>query len=302
MRPIAPDPAAADPFLLLAHHRHSFSPLDPLRAPFRAVGGALGLPYVGDEGFALHPHRGIDIWTIVLDGSDGFRHKDSLGGECTYRGGSTQFMRSGRGAMHEEMWETRPDKTTKIELFQLWVNLPASLKMSPPCIKYIGGEWGTEYKEETQIDASTGKATRVRIIGDADTLDRAVEGSDTELQPRPPVQIRYASLPPGNAWVAPCDPAHTALAYVRSGNVRVNGQVAGEVREGSTCTFAGDGDCVWLVNDGTRDADVLLMTGEPLREPVAMGGPIVMNTQRELAEAYAELRAGTFLRARAPPS
>jgi hypothetical protein len=79
VRPISPNPVAADPFLLLAHHRHSFSPWDPLRAPFKAVGGALGLPYVGDEGFAIHPHRGIDIWTIVLDGSDGFKHKDSLG-------------------------------------------------------------------------------------------------------------------------------------------------------------------------------------------------------------------------------
>ena len=76
VRPISPDPALADPFLLLAHHRHSFSPADPLRGPFKAVGGALGLPYVGDEGFALHPHRGIDIWTYVLDGSDGFRHKE----------------------------------------------------------------------------------------------------------------------------------------------------------------------------------------------------------------------------------
>jgi hypothetical protein len=75
VRPIALSSISADPFLLLAHHRHSFSPNDPLRMPFKAVGGALGLPYVGDEGFALHPHRGLDIWTIVLDGSDGFRHR-----------------------------------------------------------------------------------------------------------------------------------------------------------------------------------------------------------------------------------
>ena len=75
VRPISPDPSVADPFLLVAHHRHSFTPGDPLRGPFRSIGGALGLPYVGDEGFKLHPHRGIDIWTYVLDGSDGFRHK-----------------------------------------------------------------------------------------------------------------------------------------------------------------------------------------------------------------------------------
>ena len=96
--PMSFDPSLADPFLLLAHHKHSFSPGDPLRGPFKAVGGALGLPYVGDEGFAMHPHRGIDILTYVLDGSDGFRHRDSLGGACVYRGGAAQFMRSGRTA------------------------------------------------------------------------------------------------------------------------------------------------------------------------------------------------------------
>ena len=96
--PMSFDPSLADPFLLLAHHKHSFSPGDPLRGPFKAVGGALGLPYVGDEGFAMHPHRGIDILTYVLDGSDGFRHRDSRGGACVYRGGAAQFMRSGRTA------------------------------------------------------------------------------------------------------------------------------------------------------------------------------------------------------------
>lgn len=96
--PMSFDPSLADPFLLLAHHKHSFSPGDPLRGPFKAVGGALGLPYVGDEGFKMHPHRGIDILTYVLDGSDGFRHRDSLGGACVYRGGAAQFMRSGRTA------------------------------------------------------------------------------------------------------------------------------------------------------------------------------------------------------------
>jgi hypothetical protein len=78
VRPITPDPYDADPFLLLAHHKHSFSPGDPLRGPFRTIGGALGLPYVGEEGFKLHPHRGIDIFTIVLDGSDGFRRARSV--------------------------------------------------------------------------------------------------------------------------------------------------------------------------------------------------------------------------------
>ena len=67
----------------------------------------------------MHPHRGFDILTYVLDGSDGFRHRDSLGGAQVYRGGSAQYMRAGRGALHEEFWETRPDRRTSIELFQV---------------------------------------------------------------------------------------------------------------------------------------------------------------------------------------
>ena len=126
--PMSLDARRADPFLLVAHHKHWFDPRDPLRGPFRAVGGALGLPYVDVEGFSMHPHRGFDILTYVLDGSDGFRHRDSLGGERTYRGGSAQFMRAGRGAMHEEFWETRDDRRTSVELFQVWINLPRRRK------------------------------------------------------------------------------------------------------------------------------------------------------------------------------
>ena len=84
----------ADPFLLVAHHKHWFDPRDPLRGPFRAFGKATGLPYIDVEGFSMHPHRGFDILTYILDGSDGFRHRDSLGGEKTYRGGSAQWMRT----------------------------------------------------------------------------------------------------------------------------------------------------------------------------------------------------------------
>ena len=294
VRPITPDPELADPFLLLAHHRHSFSPDDPLRGPFKAVGGALGLPYVGDEGFAMHPHRGIDIWTYVLDGSDGFLHKDSLGGQCMYRGGACQFMRSGKGAMHEEMWETRSDRTTSIELFQLWVNLPARLKLQPPAIRYLGSAWRAPYAEQTVSDAR-GVATRVRTL-DGPLLETAHEGQGETLEARPPVTIRHATIGPGGSWAASVESSHTALCYARTGRVQVNGQVLGEVREGSTCHFKRDGDVVWLVNaEDDRSADVLLLTGAPLHEPIAMGGPIVMNTEQEIAQAYAELRTGTFL-------
>ena len=202
-------------------------------------------------------------------------------------------MRAGRGVMHEEMWETSASRSTKIELFQLWINLPARLKMSPPSIRYLGTDWGASYSQETYVDPRTGTPTLVRTFGDQETLARATEGEGDVLEERPPFQIKYAILPPGGSWIAGVEEGHTAVCYVRQGTVRVNGR--DEVREGSTCSFGDDGDFVWLVNARTKPADVLLMTGAPLRESVALGGPIVMNTAQELAEAYAELRAGTFL-------
>ena len=294
VRPMSLAAVGGDPFLLLAHHRHSFSPGDPLRAPFKAVGGALGLPYVGDEGFALHPHRGIDIWTYILDGSDGFRHKDSFGGDCIYRGGACQFMRSGKGAMHEEMWETRSDRPTQVELFQLWVNLPRRQKMSEPAIRYLGDDWRAPYSRETLHDARGMAVGTVRTL-DAAVLESAGEGEGEVLHDRPPVALRHASLAPGASWVAPVESGHTAIAYLRRGAVQVNAQVLGEVGPGSTCTFRGDGDAIWLANNGNVAADVLLLTGAPLNEPIAMGGPIVMNSEEEVQQAYADLRAGTFL-------
>jgi redox-sensitive bicupin YhaK (pirin superfamily) len=304
--PMSFDPSLADPFLLLAHHKHSFSPGDPLRGPFKAVGGALGLPYVGDEGFAMHPHRGIDILTYVLDGSDGFRHRDSLGRSCVYRGGAAQFMRSGRGAMREEYWETRSDRTTRIELFQLWVNLPSRQKTDPAAIRYVGDAWGAPYDEEVQLD-SRGRATRVRHALDDALLARAGQGGGSDggagtLARRPPVSVVHATLQPRAAWRHAVPAEHTALLYVRRGAALVpaaegsgNGPST-RVPAGSSALFERDGDAVAMRNPADDEpCDVLLLSGAPLREPVALGGPIVMNTRDELRQAYRELQAGTFL-------
>ena len=170
-----------DPFLLLAHHKHWFDPRDPLRKPFQVstyvtifysccscivmsthirlmtfsrqtqmAGKALGLPYVDVEGFSMHPHRGFDILTYIMDGSDGFQHRDSLNKNSRiYRGGTAQFMRTGSGVLHEEFWETKPDARTDIELFQIWINLPAFQKMDEPVIQYIGKATDYPWIEET---------------------------------------------------------------------------------------------------------------------------------------------------------
>jgi len=325
---VVPVPLGAplqDPFLLLAHHDHWFDPRDPLRGPFRAVGKALGLPYVDVEGFSMHPHRGFDILTYVLDGSDGFRHRDSLGKtQKTYRGGTAQFMRTGSGVLHEEFWETLPDRRTSIELFQLWINLPASHKFDAPSILYVGNDTDDPWVETPILDPATNAkvAGTVRHIGA--TLERAVAKlqSDGVVRPRPPVAIRHATIDPGGQWTVDDIPKdHSAVLYVRKGTATLpdnkksnidDGEDGVVLRAKQTATFAPDGDCIVIRNDDGGEGgaqsflglplkqkqqplDVLLLTGQPLREPVAQAGPIVMNTQSELSDAYQQLSDGTFL-------
>jgi len=136
------------------------------------AGKALGLPYVDVEGFSMHPHRGFDILTYVLDGSDGFRHSDSLSETSrVYRGGCAQWMRTGAGVLHEEFWETSPDRRTDIELFQLWINLPAAMKWDEPAIRYIGTTTEDPWIEEEPVGG-----VHVRDIGA--TLDACLDNND----------------------------------------------------------------------------------------------------------------------------
>jgi redox-sensitive bicupin YhaK (pirin superfamily) len=282
-----------DPFLLLAHHKHWFDPKDPLRKPFKEAGKALGLPYVDVEGFALHPHRGLDILTYVLDGSDGFCHKDSLGGSRVYRGGCAQWMRTGAGVMHEEFWETRDDRRTSIELFQLWINLPAAQKLDPPAVRYVGDSTNTPWTEETL-------PTGVRVRDISQTLDLASSASpdndddNGNIRPRPPVQIQHVQIPAGTTWEASIPRRNSALVYVREGVATVGEQQ--HVNALQSATFHSNGNTVRLRNTQPRQTlDLLLLSGQPLREPVALGGPIVMNSEQELYDAYQQLSDGTFL-------
>lgn len=238
----------------------------------------------------MHPHRGFDILTYVLDGSDGFRHRDSLGGSKTYRGASAQWMRTGAGAMHEEFWETSDDRRTSIELFQIWINLPASRKMDPPTVRYLGAAHGAPWREEV-VDGGT----RVRTVLNDAILDVAEDGEGATPKPRPRAEVYHAHIPKGGTW-SPKVGGGSCSLYCREGKVTVPGP-AGEltVKAGESVGFASGADAIACANAARGESDVLLLVGDQLREPVAMGGPIVMNYQSEVDEAYRELQAGTFL-------
>eukprot|EP00586_Coscinodiscus_wailesii_P001186 CAMPEP_0172485558 /NCGR_PEP_ID=MMETSP1066-20121228/13628_1 /TAXON_ID=671091 /ORGANISM="Coscinodiscus wailesii, Strain CCMP2513" /LENGTH=334 /DNA_ID=CAMNT_0013250887 /DNA_START=337 /DNA_END=1342 /DNA_ORIENTATION=+ len=307
---VTPISTLQDPFLLLAHHDHWFDPRDPFREPFKSFGKATGLPYIDVEGFSMHPHRGFDILTYVLDGSDGFHHRDSLGGgegighERVYRGGSAQWMRTGAGVLHEEYWETRDDRRTNIELFQLWVNLPSANKFDAPAVEYLGRDTDYGWVEEDIVDVATSSALMGSVRDVTATVDVATS-SNPGVMARPPIRVLHVKINPGGEWFTAVPRFHTVTMYVRKGTALLPAiSASGDdnmipvVKSQQTANFASDGDSISIRNASSKKEgilDLLLLVGEPLKEPVAQYGPIVMNTVNELRDAYNQLEDGTFL-------
>ena len=247
-----------DPFLLFDHFG-SDNPADYLK------------------GFPMHPHRGIETVTYMMAGK--VAHKDSIGNAGTITAGDVQWMTSGSGIMHEEM----PQPVNgRMYGFQLWINLPARLKMSDPNYQ--------EYSADKLPVAVREDGTRITIVaGEVD----GITGPVTEIAIAP-VYIDVA-LPAGAAFSQPVTEGHTAIAYVFEGGGRF-GDARGDGRvQALTLAVFGDGDRVQAVADaaGMR---FLLISGAPLNEPIARYGPFVMNTRAEIEQALQELRIGTFVK------
>jgi len=245
-------------------------------------------------GFPWHPHRGIETITYVLAGT--VEHGDSLGNRGQMGAGDVQWMTAGSGILHQEM--PKGDTQGRMHGFQLWSNLPASLKMTAPRYQDISAK---DIPEVTDDDG-----TRARIvIGDFWGKSGPVEG--VAADPR----YLDVSVPPGQKKRLPIDRANNAFAYVFAGSgtfrdasspqavktEQVGGPNDGlldEIGNRSLVLFdRGDEIVVQAGDEGIR---FLLVSGKPLEEPVAWRGPIVMNTNVELQQAYAELRAGTFIK------
>jgi len=248
-----------DPFLLLDH----FASSDP--RDYQA-------------GFPLHPHRWIETVTYVLRGE--VHHKDTLGNSGSIGAGDVQWMTAGRGIMHEEMPQVRPEG---IAGFQLWVNLPAKLKMTKPRYQDIRSAEIPEIKKEG--------AVRIRVItGTVDGVSGPVIGIAAN-----PIYLDVF-VPAHTTLIQPIHRGHTAFAYVFEGEARF----AGDEKEDGTMVshprliVLGDGDYVKVVT-GEQPARFLLVSGKPLHEPIARYGPFVMNTQEEIEQTLQELRQGTFV-------
>ena len=238
-------------------------------------------PAMYKHGFPWHPHRGIETITHMLEGETD--HADSMGNEGTIRAGDVQWMTAGSGIIHQEM--PRGTEQGRMGGFQLWLNLPATNKMTDPRYQSIEAAMIPEVK--------TGGA-RIRVIagrvGD-------VVGPVTDIFVDP--EYLDVALAPGAVWQHPTVPGHTVFAYIFEGAAHFGepGELV-KADPGRVVLF-GDGDAV-AVTAAPEGARFLLASGRPLREPIAWRGPIVMNYFSELEEAWQELNAGTFEKHRRP--
>ncbi len=245
-------------------------------------------------GFPWHPHRGIETITYVLTGT--VEHGDSLGNRGRMGAGDVQWMTAGRGIMHQEM--PQGDADGRMHGFQLWANLPASLKMTSPRYQDILAK---DIPEVTEDDG-----THVRVVcGEFWGQRGPVDG--VAADPR----YLDVSVQPGKQVRLPVDRANHAFAYVFAGAGRfrdasqplgVPNEISGGVDAANTdetgnrsLVLFDRGDEV-VVQAGDEGMRFLLISGKPIQEPVAWYGPIVMNTRDELQRAYDELRQGTFIR------
>lgn len=254
---------AFDPFLMLDGF-DSVNPADYIR------------------GFPWHPHRGIETITYLVKGE--FEHGDSLGNLGMIHDGDCQWMTAGSGIVHQEM----PKPSPRMLGCQLWVNLPAKNKMAPPAYGDI--------TRDKVIEVQEADATVSILAGTYKGTKGVFEGKY--------VKVTYldVALPPNITWTYTGTPNHeTLFIYLLDGTLAVNDNLSKEEEKGCAVLFtptdanAPDNDAV-VVRAGAAGARFVLLAAQPLKEPIAWGGPIVMNTQEELQIAMEELNNGTFIK------
>jgi redox-sensitive bicupin YhaK (pirin superfamily) len=271
-----------DPFLLLDDFRND-NPDDYL------------------AGFPWHPHRGIETITYVLAGT--VDHGDSLGNHGSLGAGDIQWMTAGSGILHQEM--PKGDPQGRMHGFQLWANLPAALKMTAPRYQDVAAR---DVPEVTDDDG-----TKVRVIcGSFWGKTGPVQG--VAADPR----YLDVSVPAGRLRHLPVESTRHAFAYIfagsgtfrdaspprdveteQVGDRATHGGRPGDETGNRSLVLFGGGDEV-TIQAGDEGIRFLLVSGKPIEEPVAWYGPIVMNTDQELQQAYDELRQGTFIKSSRP--
>jgi redox-sensitive bicupin YhaK (pirin superfamily) len=231
-------------------------------------------------GFPDHPHRGFETVTYMLDGR--MRHKDNHGNEGLLVPGSVQWMTAGRGLVHSEMPEQQEGR---MRGFQLWVNLPASAKMTDPRYQ--------EFAPERIPLAAPAPGVAVKVIaGSVVDADGTLVRGPIEQPATDPLYLDIA-LAPGAAWSHALPDGHNAFAYAFEGDAVVGeGEDARPLATHELGILGGG--AVLAVRGGKQGARLILVAGRPLGEPVARHGPFVMNTREQLMQAFVDFQEGRF--------
>ena len=233
------------------------------------------------KGAPWHPHRGFETVTYLLDG--GIVHKDSNGGGGIIAEGDTQWMTAGAGVLHDELPTEQVLNTGGMQhAIQLWVNLPGSLKSTPP-------RYQTVRAGSYALLASPDAGAFVRLIAGE------IDGHSGPGSTHTPITLTHVTIAPGAQITIPWDPTHSAMVYVLDGqgSVGIHGHPVGAHQ----MALLGEGDTVTVSAESkqqsaTGSLEALILGGRPIREPVIQYGPFVMNTEAEIRQAVEDFQAG----------
>lgn len=295
-----------DPFLFCVHHLDHYPAADHRFGPAASLAGRpLGQDFEGIDGwrmyhgqvvpgFPAHPHRGFETVTFVRQGL--VDHADSLGAAARYGRGDVQWMTAGSGIVHAEMFPLLDrDGPNTLELFQIWINLPAADKMVDP---HFSMAWDHDIPRVVRTDGPDGPAAVVTVV--AGTLEGAVPPPPPPhswaARPEADVAIWHVRLDPGARWTAPAaaTPETVRVLYVFEGDGLTVGGT--EVGGATGAVLATDRD-VELAHTGAPTSgavEALVLQGRPIGEPVAQHGPFVMNTRAEIQQAFLDYQRTQF--------
>jgi hypothetical protein len=289
-----------DPFLFCVHHDDAYPKGDGQAAPKASLEGRdLGQDFAGIDGwrmyhgrrvpgFPSHPHRGFETVTYVRQGL--IDHSDSLGAAARFGRGDTQWLTAGRGILHSEMFPLLDEAAPNpLELFQIWVNLPAEDKFVEPHFSML---WDDTTPRLVHTDAA-GRVTEVTVIAGAlgDLMPPAPPPRSWASRPEADVAIWHIRMAPEARWTMPAAQSHETVRtlYVFAGDeLRIDGH---EVGGRTGCVVRPDRD---VELETTGGVDVLVLQGRPIGEPVARYGPFVMNDDAGIEQAFADYRETQF--------
>jgi len=290
-----------NPFLFCAHQNDAYPRGNKEQGPdVPLTGRNIGSDFSGKDGFSMyhgntvpgfpvHPHRGFETVTIILEGL--VDHFDSKGSEGRYGNGDAQWLTTGSGCQHVEMFPlVHQDKPNPLELFQIWLNLPSKDKFAEPSYKML---WAEDIPV-IQTSGSNGKQTTVRLISGS------IQGKNS-LAPCPAswandkknhVGIFLIHMEPGTTVSFPAvtdSLSRNLYFYQGSGTIQIQDEV---ISSSTRVKLSGNEEI--MITNGNDDSYLLLLEGEPIHEPVAQYGPFVMTNEKELREAFEDYQNTQF--------